>query len=100
MISNQEQNLQVLLGSPGTGKSFVIKTLTEIFGKECKLSASTGCAAANIGLGATTLHNLCMILVNLTANTLKKTVPELPKTTSREVQRSPTSNNRRIQHDW
>lgn len=47
-------------GSAGTGKSYLIRVLVKILrgvGKRVRITASTGIAASNLNLGATTLHS-------------------------------------------
>jgi hypothetical protein len=55
MVNNNDsqregEHLQVLLGAPGTGKSFVIQSMKKIYKGEgdVLIAASTGFAAANL----------------------------------------------------
>jgi ATP-dependent DNA helicase PIF1 len=49
-----------LTGAGGTGKSYVIRSIVEALqsnGRDCALTAMTGCAALLLGKGAKTLHS-------------------------------------------
>ena len=67
LSEDQQEALQIvearhnisILGAPGTGKTFLIQYIKKVLGSSgCKvaITASTGVAANNVGLGATTLH--------------------------------------------
>jgi hypothetical protein len=73
LSDDESQHIQVLLGEPGTGKSFVIQSLKKIFqGRgDILIAASTGSAAANLESGASTLHSLAMIPVDSTHRTIE-----------------------------
>jgi ATP-dependent exoDNAse (exonuclease V) alpha subunit len=77
---SQEKALETILngetifltGSPGTGKSYILQTVIEkLINKNIGITATTGCAAVNIG--GTTLHSFFNIKpdTDITKHTLK-----------------------------
>ena len=53
---NDQQQLQMLiLGTAGTGKSFLLQAISQLLQNKCLLTATTGIAAFNIG--GITLHS-------------------------------------------
>eukprot|EP00475_Leptophrys_vorax_P027414 TRINITY_DN390_c0_g1_i3.p1 TRINITY_DN390_c0_g1~~TRINITY_DN390_c0_g1_i3.p1 ORF type:complete len:1263 (+),score=286.93 TRINITY_DN390_c0_g1_i3:1057-4845(+) len=78
--------IQLLLGAAGTGKTFVIKTLKRLLGDECMVTATTGCAAVNLGNFATTMHTAFSLPIDLVnSRSLQNPSPELLKKLQRNV---------------